>query len=114
LHPLLRAALVASPIVRIVFNASGRDNPFIWNQIDESLERMDAPADMRTFVRVVERQSFAAAAASLGLTPSAVSRLVSKLEDRLGLQLLHPTTRRLTLTSEGEVYFSRAIDPRRY
>jgi len=69
---------------------------------------MDAPGDMRAFVRVVEQQSFSAAAASLGLTPSAVSRLVSKLEDRLGLRLLHRTTRRLTLTSEGEVYFARA------
>ena len=69
---------------------------------------MDAPGDMRAFVRVVEQQSFSAAAASLGLTPSAVSRLVSKLEDRLGLRLLHRTTRRLTLTSEGEIYFSRA------
>ena len=69
---------------------------------------MDAPGDMRAFVRVVERQGFAAAAASLGLTPSAVSRLVSKLENRLGLRLLHRTTRRLTLTSEGEVYFARA------
>ncbi|HKO69304.1 MAG TPA: LysR family transcriptional regulator [Bradyrhizobium sp.] len=63
---------------------------------------------MRAFVRVVEQQSFSAAAASLGLTPSAVSRLVSKLEDRLGVRLLHRTTRRLTLTSEGEVYFARA------
>jgi DNA-binding transcriptional LysR family regulator len=63
---------------------------------------------MRAFVRVVEQQSFSAAAASLGLTPSAVSRLVSKLEDRLGLRLLHRTTRRPTLTSEGEIYFSRA------
>jgi DNA-binding transcriptional LysR family regulator len=44
---------------------------------------MDAPGDMRAFVRVVEQQSFSAAAAVLGLTPSAVSRLVSKLEDRL-------------------------------
>jgi DNA-binding transcriptional LysR family regulator len=69
---------------------------------------MDAPGDMRAFVRVVEQQSFSAAAAVLGLTPSAVSRLVSKLEDRLGARLLHRTTRRLTLTSEGEVYFARA------
>src|SRR5215471_5831296 len=69
---------------------------------------MDAPGDMRAFVRVVERQGFSAAATSLGLTPSAVSRLVSKLEERLGLRLLHRTTRRLRLTSEGEVYFARA------
>jgi DNA-binding transcriptional LysR family regulator len=69
---------------------------------------MSAPGDMRAFVRVVEQRSFSAAATALGLTPSAVSRLVCKLEDRLGVRLLHRTTRRLTLTSEGEVYFARA------
>jgi DNA-binding transcriptional LysR family regulator len=69
---------------------------------------MDALRDMRAFVRVVERHGFSAAATSLGLTPSAVSRLVSRLEDRLGLRLLYRTTRRLRLTSEGEVYFARA------
>jgi len=63
---------------------------------------------MRAFVRVVERQSFSGAADVLGLTPSAVSKLVSRLEDRLGVRLLHRTTRRLALTSEGDVYFARA------
>jgi DNA-binding transcriptional LysR family regulator len=63
---------------------------------------------MRAFVRVVERRSFSAAAADLALTPSAVSKLVARLEDRLGARLLHRTTRRLSLTSEGELYFSRA------
>jgi len=69
---------------------------------------MDTTNDMRAFVRVVEHQSFSAAAVVLGLTPSAVSKLVSRLEDRLGVRLLHRTTRRLALTSEGEVYFTRA------
>ena len=69
---------------------------------------MDPAWDMRAFVRVVEHQSFSAAATFLGLTPSAVSKLVSRLEDRLGVRLLHRTTRRLALTSEGEVYFARA------
>jgi DNA-binding transcriptional LysR family regulator len=64
--------------------------------------------DMRAFVHVVEHQSFAGAAKALGLTPSAISKLVSRLEDRLGVCLLHRTTRRLALTSEGEVYFTRA------
>ena len=69
---------------------------------------MDNGGDMRAFVRVVEHQSFSGAATVLGLTPSAVSKLVSRLEDRLGVRLLHRTTRRLALTSEGDLYFGRA------
>jgi DNA-binding transcriptional LysR family regulator len=69
---------------------------------------MDPSGDMRAFVRVVEHQSFSGAAAVLGLTPSAVSKLVSRLEERLGVRLLHRTTRRLALTSEGDLYFGRA------
>jgi DNA-binding transcriptional LysR family regulator len=69
---------------------------------------MDTSSDMRAFVRVVEHQNFSAAATILELTPSAVSRLVSRLEDRLGVRLLHRTTRRLALTPEGELYFARA------
>ncbi len=67
-------------------------------------------ADLRTFVRVVERGGFAAASTDLGITPSAVSKLVTRLEDRLGVRLLHRTTRRLSLTPEGETYHLRARD----
>jgi len=69
---------------------------------------MSAVTDLRVFVRVVERGGFAAASKDLGLTPSAVSKLVSRLEDRLGARLLHRTTRRLALTPEGETYHVRA------
>src|SRR6185436_15573587 len=54
-----------------------------------------------------ERGGFSAAARDLGLTPSAVSKLVTRLEERLGVRLLNRTTRRLALTPEGEAYFHR-------
>jgi DNA-binding transcriptional LysR family regulator len=67
-------------------------------------------SDLRTFVRVVELGGFAAASHGLGITPSAVSKLVTRLEDRLGVRLLHRTTRRVALTPEGETYHARASD----
>lgn len=69
---------------------------------------MDATTDVRAFVTVVEHQSFTAAAHALDITPSAVSKLVSRLEERLGVRLLHRTTRRLALSAEGELYFTRS------
>jgi DNA-binding transcriptional LysR family regulator len=66
---------------------------------------MDQLAEMRVFVRAVERGSFAAAADDLGLTPSAISKLIGRLEARLGVRLLNRTTRKLALTGEGETYF---------
>src|SRR5581483_8271241 len=69
---------------------------------------MDATSDLRVFVRVLDRGSFSAAAKDLGLTPSAVSKLVSRLEDRLGARLLARSTRRLALTPEGEAFLARA------
>ena len=69
---------------------------------------MDRTAEMIAFVRAVETGGFSAAARDLGLTPSALSKLVGRLEDRLGVRLLHRTTRRLQLTAEGETFFNRA------
>ena len=69
---------------------------------------MDASSDLRVFVRVLDRGSFSNAAKDLGLTPSAVSKLVSRLEDRLGARLLARSTRRLALTPEGEAFLARA------
>jgi DNA-binding transcriptional LysR family regulator len=62
---------------------------------------------MAAFVRAVELGGFSVAARELGLTPSAISKLVTRLEDRLGVRLLNRTTRRLALTPEGEAYFHR-------
>lgn len=68
---------------------------------------MDRAAEMTAFVRAVETGSFSAAARHLALTPSALSKLVTRLEDRLGTRLLQRTTRRLQLTPEGEAFFNR-------
>lgn len=69
---------------------------------------MDRAAEMTAFVRAVEVGGFSAAAREMGLTPSALSKLVTRLEDRLGARLLTRTTRRLQLTSEGEAFYNRA------
>ena len=64
----------------------------------------DRFAGIREFVLAMEHGSFTAAAARLGITGSAVGKSISRLEARLGVQLLHRTTRRIDLTSEGESY----------
>jgi DNA-binding transcriptional LysR family regulator len=63
---------------------------------------------MSSFVAVVEAGSFVAAAGATGLSKAAVSRHVGELEQRLGIRLLHRTTRRLSLTEEGRLFFERA------
>jgi DNA-binding transcriptional LysR family regulator len=60
------------------------------------------------FVRVVEQQSFTGAAKSLNLPKSSVSRRVTELEEELGVQLLHRTTRKLALTEAGRSYYEQA------
>jgi DNA-binding transcriptional LysR family regulator len=87
-----------------------RYNPSPWNKIIEWNSRMTEISDVRAFVRVVERGGFAAASKDLGITASAVSKLIRRLEDRLGVRLLHRTTRRVALTPEGEIYHLRARD----
>src|SRR5246500_832637 len=69
------------------------------------MDRFDA---MQAFVAVADRHSFASAARRLKLSPSAITRLVAALEDRLGARLLQRTTRSVTLTDAGTRYFERA------
>jgi DNA-binding transcriptional LysR family regulator len=69
-----------------------------------------APDDilaMVFFARVVEARSFTAAAAKLGVSKSAVSARVARLEEQLRVRLLHRTTRRLSLTQEGLALYER-------
>jgi DNA-binding transcriptional LysR family regulator len=68
---------------------------------------MDKFQEMRAFVAVVDAGSFVRAADALGLSKTAVSRLVGDLESRLGTRLLHRTTRKLSQTPEGEVFHER-------
>lgn len=68
---------------------------------------MDRFQEMRAFTTVVEAGSFVRAAELLALSKTAVSRLVADLEARLGTRLLHRTTRKLSLTPEGEVFLER-------
>lgn len=70
--------------------------------------KFDYLGDVEVFIAVVEHGSFTAAAVALSTTPSVLSRAVSRLETRLGRQLLQRTTRRVGLTEAGRVYLERA------
>jgi DNA-binding transcriptional LysR family regulator len=71
---------------------------------------MDKYQEMRVFAGVVDAGSFVAAGEALGMSKAAVSRHVSELEQRLRVRLMHRTTRRLSLTEEGEVFLARCRD----
>jgi DNA-binding transcriptional LysR family regulator len=64
--------------------------------------------EMQVFATIASQGSLSAAARQLGLTPSAVSRIVGRTEARLGARLLVRTTRAITLTVEGEAYLRAA------
>jgi DNA-binding transcriptional LysR family regulator len=68
------------------------------------MDRIDA---MQAFVAVADLKGFAPAARKLGLSPSAMTRLIAALEDRLGARLLQRTTRSVTLTDAGSRYLER-------
>lgn len=68
---------------------------------------MDKFLEMRVFSAVVEAGSFTGATRALDMSKAAVSRYVAELEERLGVRLLHRTTRKLSPTTEGEIFFAR-------
>lgn len=65
---------------------------------------------MAIFARVIDEGSFRGAAKSLGLAPSRVSETVSDLESHLGVTLLYRTTRKISLTNEGRMFYVRVTD----
>jgi DNA-binding transcriptional LysR family regulator len=68
---------------------------------------MDKFQELSVFAAVVDAGSFVRAAEALDMSKPAVSRHVAELKSRLGVRLLHRTTRRLSLTEEGEVFYGR-------
>jgi len=65
--------------------------------------------ELQTFVQIVDAATMTAAAGRLGLAKSAVSRRLSELEDALGVELFHRTTRKLILTDSGQGFYERSI-----
>ncbi|TPL93463.1 LysR family transcriptional regulator [Mesorhizobium sp. B2-3-12] len=65
--------------------------------------------EIEVFARVVEAGSFSAAARRLRMTPSAVSKLIARLEMRLGARLVSRSTRKLQLTPEGTAFYDNGI-----
>ncbi|WP_232829484.1 LysR family transcriptional regulator [Tropicimonas sp. IMCC34043] len=64
--------------------------------------------EMQVFLRVVDSGSFSEAARQMLMTPSTVSKLIGRIEARLGVRLLERSTRRLSLTEEGRIYYDRS------
>jgi len=85
-----------------------RDKRYIIKLIVLEIETMDRFVEMEAFNAVVDSGSFVQAADHLGSSKAAVSRYVSDLEARLGVRLLHRTTRKLSLTDEGQVFYLRS------
>ena len=69
---------------------------------------MDNALDLAFFCLLGRKGSLSVAARELGITPSAVSKRLAQLERKFGVRLLNRTTRRVTLTNEGEIYLARA------
>jgi DNA-binding transcriptional LysR family regulator len=68
---------------------------------------MESLSQIGVFVQAAEARSFVAASSVLGISASAVSKSVARLEERLGVRLFHRSTRNVTLTAEGAQYFER-------
>lgn len=74
-----------------------------------NIKDVNRSGEMEVFTRVVDAGTFSEAARRLDMSPSAVSKLIARLEIRLGARLLHRSTRRLELTAEGERFNSECL-----
>ena len=71
---------------------------------------MDRFQEMRAFVAVVDNGSFVRAADAIDTSKAAISRQIAELEQRLGVRLLNRTTRKLSLTDEGQLFYARCTN----
>jgi len=71
---------------------------------------MDRLTAIRAFIHVVELESFTAASGRMGLTRAAVSKYVSQLEEELGGRLLNRSTRHVSVTESGRLYYERCLE----
>jgi LysR family transcriptional regulator, regulator for bpeEF and oprC len=77
-------------------------------QTASALRFVQRAAGIEEFVRVAEAKSFVRAAEGLGLSTSGLAKAVRLLEDRLGVKLLHRTTRKVSLSDDGQAFYLRA------
>src|SRR6478735_4117991 len=91
-----------SVMLRMLTNAANENPIFVafGDERDSAMDRGNL-ADLTAFVAVADRLSFRAAASQLGVTPSALSHSMRQLEERLGVRLLHRTTRSVSVTDAG-------------
>jgi DNA-binding transcriptional LysR family regulator len=88
---------------------SGQGAAINHGNLNEQGRRLKTRSDeLQVFVSVIDRGSISAAAEQVGQTPSAVSRTLSRLENKLGTTLINRTTRRMHLTEEGRFFLERA------
>src|ERR1700733_6484979 len=83
------------------------NNPCKLSIFIQEIRTMDRFDSMNLLIRVVERQSFSAAASDLGIPRSSATLAIKQFERRLGVRLLHRTTRHVAPTLEGEIYYKR-------
>src|SRR5580693_8179708 len=82
----------------------GKENPIsiaFGIERNSAMDRGDL-ANLSAFIAVADQRSFRAAAARLDVTPSALSHSIRQLEERLGVRLLHRTTRSVSVTDAGQ------------
>jgi DNA-binding transcriptional LysR family regulator len=81
----------------------------IGNRWDKLETMLDHFGDVLAFVRVADTGSFTRAAEKLGVTRSAVGKSIARLEANLATRLIHRTTRSVSLTEEGRLFYEHAL-----